>query len=318
MTDMASLVLIVGFSLAALAILLLSTGRDAEKVAERTKSLKDRYLPDSKTNDINRVNDALRANAFRRRKAAIKGFATLYREAGLTFEPRNEIVWVLLVATILGGCLHFVVEQPIGLSAAASIGLALPARLFAVKLKRKKRIAKFLNDFPDALDLIIRSVRSGLPVAEAIRSIGAEFDEPIGPIFADISNQVQIGKDPDQALLDASASLNTPEFRFFVIALSIQRETGGNLTEILTNLTNMIRGRQQLRLKIKAMSSEARASAMIIGALPFIMAVLIYLINPDYISAFVFDPRGQVMLGCGAASMAFGIFVMNRMIKFDV
>jgi tight adherence protein B len=128
----------------------------------------------------------------------------------------------------------------------------------------------------------------------------------------------EMGMTPDEALWSAARRLSIPEFKFFVISLSIQQETGGNLAEVLEKLSDMVRRREQVRLKIKAMSSEARASAMIIGALPFIMGVLIYLVNPDYMIRLFTDPRGWLMLGFGLTSMAIGVAVMAKMIKFEI
>jgi tight adherence protein B len=129
---------------------------------------------------------------------------------------------------------------------------------------------------------------------------------------------MKIGMQMDEALWAAAKRLDTPEFKFFVISLSIQQETGGNLAEVLEKLSDMVRRREQMRLKIKAMSSEARASAMIIGSLPFIMAVLIYVVNTEYMMRLFTDPRGWMMIGGGLTSLGLGIAVMAKMIKFEI
>ncbi len=196
------------------------------------------------------------------------------------------------------------------------IGVGLPH--FVIAQRIKKRLRRFAALLPDAMELITRGIKSGLPVSEAINTIGEEVQDPVGGEFRQISAQMKIGVQMDTALWSAAKRLDTSEFKFFVIALSIQQETGGNLAEVLEKLSEMIRRREQVRLKIKAMSSEARASAMIIGALPFIMGVLIYFVNPDYMMRLFTDPRGWLMLGAGMTSMLIGVATMAKMIKFEI
>ena len=129
------------------------------------------------------------------------------------------------------------------------------------------------SQFPDAIDLIVRGVRSGLPVAEALQATGQELPNPVGALFREVTGTVKLGKTLDESLALAGRTLDVQELKFFMISLTIQQETGGNLGEILYNLGVLMRRREQMKLKIKAMSSEARASAMIIGSLPFIMFV---------------------------------------------
>lgn len=181
-----------------------------------------------------------------------------------------------------------------------------------------RREAKFLAAFPDALDLVVRGVKSGLPVIEALEAIAREMSEPVASVFGELCANLRIGVTLQEALALASDRMALPEFRFFAISLIVQQETGGNLAEILHNLSTMIRRRQQMRLKIKALSSEARASALIIGSLPFIAGTAIYWINPAYISKLFVDPRGWMMLIAGGVSMALGAAVMAKMVRFDI
>jgi tight adherence protein B len=140
----------------------------------------------------------------------------------------------------------------------------------------------------------------------------------VGKEFRDISDRVKFGQPLDEALWETARRLDTAEFKFFVISISVQRETGGNLSEALGNLSDILRRRRQMGLKIKAMSSEAKASAIILGSLPFIMFGIIFALNPEYEMALFTDPRGQMMLGVGIAIMSFGVLVMNKMIKFEI
>jgi hypothetical protein len=169
-----------------------------------------------------------------------------------------------------------------------------------------------------ALDLIVRGIRSGLPATEAMNMIGEEIAEELGAEFRQICDQLKIGVNLDEALWTCAKRLRIPEFNFLVISMAIQQETGGNLAEILEKLGEMVRRREQMRLKIKAMSSEARASAMIIGSLPFIMGTIISIVNPTYLQPLFSDPRGLTMIAVGVCSLLVGLGVMAKMVRFDI
>lgn len=204
----------------------------------------------------------------------------------------------------------------INLLAGFTLGFGLPHIIVGRQIA--KRAKKFSSLLPEALDLIVRGVRSGLPVSETMKTIAEEIDDPIGPEFRRISDQMAIGVSMDEAMWATARRLQNAEFNFLVISMSIQQETGGNLAEILENLSNMVRRREQMRLKVKAMSSEARASAMIIGSLPFIMCALISFINPKYMSTLFVDPRGWIMIGIGLTSLTVGLLVMAKMVRFEI
>jgi tight adherence protein B len=199
-------------------------------------------------------------------------------------------------------------------------GIVLGVGLPHVVLSRRiaNRTKKFISLLPEALDLIVRGIRSGLPASEALRTIGDEIQDPVGKEFREVTDQMRIGVAMDEAMWGAAKRLAIPEFNFLVISLSIQQETGGNLAEILEKLSDMVRRREQMRLKVKAMSSEARASAMIIGSLPFIMAGVISFVRPEYMSTLFTDPRGWMMIGIGMTSLLIGLGVMSKMIKFEI
>jgi tight adherence protein B len=196
------------------------------------------------------------------------------------------------------------------------IGLALPH--FLVGHLGARRSKKFIHNFPEAIDLIVRGLKSGLPTQEGIKVVANEMGDPIGTEFREIADSLKLGKTLDDALWDAAKRIDIPEFKFFVISLAVQRETGGNLAETLENLGNILRARRQMKVKVKAMSSEAKASAIIIGSLPFIMFLIIFLMNPGYASDLFTDNRGIMMVMAGLTSMGFGIAVMAKMIRFEI
>jgi tight adherence protein B len=195
-------------------------------------------------------------------------------------------------------------------------GLGLPHIVIGFLISR--RVKRFLSDFPEAIDLIIRGLRSGLPVPESIRIVGQEFKGPVGSEFSLISDRIRFGQQLEEALWDAVKRIDLPDFKFFVVSLSVQRETGGNLAETLENLSNILRQRRQMKLKIKAMSSEARASAMILGALPFLMFAIMLLINSEYVMTLFTDPRGLIMVGFGLSCLALGVAIMWKMVRFEI
>ena len=152
----------------------------------------------------------------------------------------------------------------------------------------------------------------------SLQAAGQELPNIVGSLFREVTGTVKLGKTLDEALALAARSLEVQELKFFMISLTIQQETGGNLGEILYNLGVLMRRREQMKLKIKAMSSEARASAMIIGSLPFIMFGVIYLIDPDYVMKLFIDPRGWMLLAAGLSSLGIGLGTMAKMVRFEI
>jgi len=228
----------------------------------------------------------------------------------------------LLVSLLTALVVFLVLSGVAGLKPAAALLAALAAGFglphLVVNAMIGRRLNKFTVLFPEAIDLIVRGLKSGLPVMESIKVVGQEMPDPVGIEFRRIAEAFGFGRTLDQALAAAATRLDTPEFRFFVISLSIQQETGGNLGETLENLADILRRRKQMKLKVRAMSSEARASAYIIGALPFLIFGVIMTLNPDYALVLFHDPRGRVMLGTGLCSMFIGCAVMFKMARFEI
>ncbi|MBV9930558.1 MAG: type II secretion system F family protein [Alphaproteobacteria bacterium] len=195
-------------------------------------------------------------------------------------------------------------------------GIGLPHYVVGKLIKR--RIAQFNSRFPDALELMVRGLRSGLPISETMNVVAAEVPGPIQDEFRAVADKMKIGRTMEAALQEAADRMGTPEFQFFVITLAIQRETGGNLAETLANLADVLRKRAQMKLKIKAMSSESKASAWIVGALPFIVFTLVLWINPNYMHTFFVDQR-LIIVGCGGLIwMGIGVFIMAKMVDFEI
>jgi tight adherence protein B len=196
------------------------------------------------------------------------------------------------------------------------IGAGLPH--FVIGFLINRRINKFTASFPDAIELLVRGLRSGLPVTETIGVVAKEIDGPVGEEFQKVVDRIKIGQTMEDALQESAKRMETPEFKFFCITLAIQRETGGNLAETLSNLADVLRKRGQMKLKIKAMSSESKASAYIVGSLPFIVFGLVYTVNPTYLAGFFYEER-LIIAGLGGLCwMSIGVFIMAKMVNFEI
>lgn len=217
---------------------------------------------------------------------------------------------VAIAAAVAGG-----LDLPAAAFAGLAAGLLLPHKV--VGFLGERRAKAFTNLFPDGIDLMVRGLRSGLPVSECIQSIGAEMADPVGLEFRAIADAARLGQSLDDALWATAKRLNTADFNFFVITLNVQRETGGNLAETLANLSDILRKRKQMKQKVKAMSSEARASAYILGSLPFLMLAILMVLNTDYAMMLFTDPRGHTAVAVGVAMLVTGVGVMFRMVRFE-
>ena len=198
------------------------------------------------------------------------------------------------------------------------LGAALYLPHTVVGFMISRRQSKFTERFPEGLDIIVRGLRAGLPIAESIVNARSEVPEPVRTVYGQIADGVNLGQNLEDAIGDAAKILDTPELKFFAVSLSVQRETGGNLAETLANLAEILRRRRQMKLKVRAMSSEARASAYILGSLPFIMFGLIFFVNTGYAMELFTDPRGMVMVGVGLFMMVVGIAIMFKMVSFEI
>lgn len=204
----------------------------------------------------------------------------------------------------------------IGLLGGLAVGMGIPHKVVGMLIKR--RVAQFNAKFPEAIELLVRGLRSGLPITETLGVVGQEVPGPVGVEFRLIGDRIKIGRTMEAAMQETADRLGTPEFQFFCITLQIQRETGGNLAETLANLADVLRKRAQMKLKIKAMSSESKASAYIVGVLPFFVFCTVYTLNPEYMMGFFTQTRLMIAGGIGLTWMGIGAFIMAKMVSFEI
>jgi tight adherence protein B len=223
---------------------------------------------------------------------------------------------LLLLVAGFGILYYRGVPLPLALALGLLLGLGVPHMVVNHFIKKRSR--EFTARFPDAIELMVRGLRSGLPISETVGVVGQEIPGAVGLEFKDVADKMRIGKTMENALQETADRLKTPEFQFFVISLAIQRETGGNLAETLGNLAEVLRKRAQMKLKIRAMSSESKASAWIVGSLPFIVFGLIWWRNPKYLADFFVDERLMIAGAGGLLWMGIGVFIMAKMVNFEI
>jgi tight adherence protein B len=238
-------------------------------------------------------------------------------QAGLTITPGRFYMFsgifafiLMFAAFLLGAPTMVILGLPI------SAGLGLPRWILGFLIKRRQN--KFLTEFPNALDVIVRSIKSGLPLNDAIRLIANEGKEPVKGEFRRVVESQQIGLSVADACMRMGNHMPLQEVNFFSIVIAIQSQAGGNLSEAIGNLAKVLRERKKMKAKVQALSMEAKASAVIIGALPFIVATLVYLTSPQYMLILFTDPRGHLIMAASAIWMSIGIFVMRNMVNFDI
>lgn len=247
----------------------------------------------------------------RRRRFSVKG---LIAQAGIKLSP--VMFWAMsagagLVLALIG----LIVQGPIGAGMGFFIGLlGLPRWFLGLLVSGRQK--KFSDQLADAIDIIVRGVKSGLPLGQCLRIIAAESPEPLRTEFQALVDSQAMGVPLDQSMQRMYDRMPLPEVNFFSIVLIIQQKTGGNLSESLGNLSSVLRARKLMKEKVKALSSEAKASAMIIGALPFLVMAMVYFTRPTYISILFTDPVGNLVLVGAAIMMSMGIFIMNKMVNF--
>ncbi|MFK0162599.1 type II secretion system F family protein [Rhizobium sp. NPDC090279] len=238
-------------------------------------------------------------------------------QAGLSLTPARFYVFsvvfglfAMLVLFIIGAPLLAV----LGVFFATAFGL--PRWVIGFLIKRRQ--VKFLDEFPNTLDLITRSLRSGLPLNDAVRLVAAEAREPVKSEFRRVVEAQQVGLSMSDACARMINQMPLQEVNFFAIVISVQAQAGGNLSEALGNLSKVLRERKKMKAKVQALSMEAKASAVIIGALPFIVMTLVYLTSPQYMMILFTDPRGHLILIGAGIWMSVGIFIMRNMVNFEI
>ena len=322
--DIVQLVLLAAGVLALLAIgYTLVAGPDAAKASQRRlQQVRYRHSESTDAKVESQLKKAIASRKPKRHKVAgstsrIDALAVRLDRTGknwsLSQYAYTSLGIALVVATLL-----FLRSGSLALSFGVGVlvGAGLPHMLVGRQIK--KRTAHFNAKFPDAIELLVRGLRSGLPVTETLAVVSQEVPGPVGQEFRGIVERIKIGKTMEDSLQDTADRLGIPEFNFFCITLAIQRETGGNLAETLSNLSDVLRKRSQMKLKIKAMSSESKASAYIVGSLPFIVFCLVYWMNPEYLTGFFTDDRLIIAGLGGLVWMSIGGFIMAKMVNFEI
>jgi tight adherence protein B len=239
------------------------------------------------------------------------------RQAGMQVDLQRFYVYSVVCGLALTFLAFFLGAPTIVLPGVLLVGAVGLPRWF-VSFRRSRRVKAFLDEFPNALDVIVRAVKSGLPLNDGVRLIANESPEPVKTEFRRIVESQQLGLSIPEAAMRMSETMPCPEANFFGIVIQIQSQAGGNLSEALGNLSRVLRDRKKMKAKVQALSMEAKASAAIIGALPFIVAFLVYLSSPNYIMPLFTTSTGHLILGVSGLWMSIGIFVMKRMMNFEV
>lgn len=322
------LVAVLGFIIvASLGFVFAGGDGSAQRTARRTQAIAERGRTDKPRANLRNVKEepgqrrkqilkSLKEQDKQQRKASMTLSARL-QQAGMGASTR--MFWI--VSAVLGtlalpvpALLGF--NPLFGLGTAFAAGLGLPR--WVIGVMAKKRTGKFSAAFADAIDIIVRGIKSGLPVHDCLKIIARESPEPLASEFNRLVESIGMGVTVEQALEKMYERMPTPELRFFTIVLAIQQKAGGNLAEALNGLSVVLRARKMMREKVKALSAEAIASSMIIGSLPPGVALLITITTPSYMALLITDKRGHMLLLIASFLMAFGIWVMRKMINFKM
>ncbi len=320
-----SMILVIGAAVLALAMLVLAfAGPSAGKAkSRRLASVKDRHAASTEAVVAAQMRKTIQAaggggqhgisNLMPRRELMEKRLRRTGRSWTISqYMFASMGLFVVFTGILLVLRAPFLLAILVGLFA----GIGLPYKIVGTLIT--KRVNKFTARFPDAIDLLVRGLRSGLPVTETFQVVSHELPGPVGEEFKGVVERIRIGNTMEAALQESAEMLDTPEFQFFCITIAIQRETGGNLAETLNNLSDVLRKRAQMKLKIKAMSSEAKASAYIVGALPFFVFGIVWMMNPEYLIGFFTEER-LIIAGLGGLTwMGIGVFIMSQMISFEI
>ncbi len=322
------MLILILFGLAALAVLALLTfafrgPSPAKSVKRRMEVIKERH-----GDVISGQAQAQIRRLFAQRSSRAESFASTLIPRPALLRKRLEttgkdislarygMISLAILACLSGGLM--IRGAPFLLALFVGLFVALGAPYFMVGRMINRRLAQFNTNFPDAIELMVRGLRSGLPITETLGIVASELPGPVGVEFRAVSDKMKIGRTMDAALQETADRLGTPEIQFFVITLAIQRETGGNLAETLSNLADVLRKRAQMKLKIRAMSSESKASAYIVGSLPFVVFTMVWMINPEYMGGFFVDERLIIAGIGGLVWMSLGALIMAKMVNFEI
>jgi tight adherence protein B len=237
-------------------------------------------------------------------------------QAGMTISVRDFIRNSIIIG-VVAAVICWVLQVPILFSLVFGLAAGYLLPRFWIGRRRKRYQDKFLDELPNAVEAIVRGVKSGLPLNDSMRIVSKEVKEPVRSEFQRVLDQQAIGKSMMEAVPVLFDRVPLPEVNFFVVVITVQQQAGGNLSEALTNLSRVLRNRKKMKGKVKAMTSEANASAMIIGSLPFVVSTLVSIVTPGYFAPFFETDIGMVLLGGAGIMMLMGVLVMRKMIQFD-
>jgi tight adherence protein B len=306
------LLVLVGMGL----VVALTAVRQRRRELERRTGLVAGSDRNKKRNDASRrdVREANWTDALGERLRAFYSIG-LKRNWGMKAAPL-----ALLVAAAAGMCLGWLgLRSGLHMSAWVSLGAALFASFLAprtlLKREQNKAEVKFMEVFPDAIDMVIRMLRAGVPVSGAVRSVGDEAPPPVSDVFTNVADQMAIGITFEDALTAAGHRIGLPDFQFFAVAVTLQRATGGNLASTLDILSDIMRKRRAMRLKAKATTGEVRMSAYVLSAIPFLVIGGLFIMTPDYLAPLISDPRGNVIVAMAVGSLLLGFGMIRRMMR---
>lgn len=292
----------------------ISTGKKEGK----SNSFRSRFQEDSKDARRRQIADSLKAieDQERQRKKKIS-LRTLIQQAGLELSTRT--FWFF---SVMCGALLFIVPFFLGAPLLVAVGAAFVGFLglprWFLGFLRKRRQNTFLNDFADAIDIMVRGLKAGLPVSEAMKIIATETGPPVGPEFVEVVDGQRVGISLDQGIERMVDRMPLPEVNFLAIVMAIQSKTGGNLSEALGNLSKVLRERKKMKAKIRSVSQEAKSSAAIIGSLPFVIMGAMLVLNPNYLNPLFQTSTGNMLIIGSGVWMTIGILVMRKMINFEI
>ncbi len=246
----------------------------------------------------------------------IQKIERILEQADTTYPMGFFVLLSLLLCTAGYLAVSFFTSNRLFITAAAACLFMIPS--FYIHVKKKKRMEKFHRQLPDALEVVARSLKAGLAFTGGIKTVVEDFDDPIGTEFDRTLNEINFGVDVPEALRNLASRVDCDDLKFFIVSVILQRETGGNLAEIIENLSLLIRERFKLKGRIRILSSEGKFSAIVLIAIPFFIVFALLIINPQYIKVLIEDPIGHILIFCSIVMMVAGIYVMKKMIAIRV
>lgn len=280
-------------------------------------NIRSRLAADNKDSRRKQIQDTLKVLDEARKKQKRPTVRVLITQSGLDMTVRGFWIGSIITGVVVG-MLVLMIGAPFWVGILAMLAGALGLPRWFLNFMRRRREDAFLREFADAIDIMVRSLKAGLPVSDSMRIIASETPAPVGPEFLEVVEGQRVGISLDQGLERMYERIPLAEVNFLSIVMGIQMKTGGNLAEALTNLSKVLRDRKKMKAKIRAVSQEAKSSAAIIGSLPFILCGAMALLNPEYLRPLFETNTGNIMLAGSVVWMSIGVLMMRQMINFDI